>query len=681
MLDDTTQRVRSMLAMALAMTSGCLGLLDDRDRDPPPPQALEIAVGATVSITLDRPSCIEDLHTRCLSESADALISLEISEQGALTLDDHAFDRDAIHLQLTAQQAGAATLVARYEDFTGEQFEDRFEVRASQITRVEASVACAAAVDNDIPLAVSSGANFHVSLDAFASERPLATGELPLIEDLQGFAFDAGSTTAPPTPGRHTWNFVGADSEPVQFVVYDPSDIALSLSTQRVLAGAELFDGVQVVPTIDGAPACVHDAPTRGWIAADTADCVAVIGGYAFEGRVPLDLGAQRLEVAFEGSGTCSVSAAVDNGAPTSISFELDAPYPGPEALDLGRLSATPAEVEPSAADHALCNVVNDLSRGGCRILETGLPIPSLDCLRSWEWEVRHRDGTEANEALPSEYVGVGLASDLHARINYEVLGFGVDAYAPSELTITPSPATGLTSFSPGCVDDKQRTISVIADEPGSYDLALSAANINKDKTVQVRARTVAEVVFDTEAEDVRTDGTLSSAHFFVGSTAAVTVTYADDGGGPLGGRAPFEASTSDSDARPSIDPDVGTVHLGTHANVVHLQSDIASGEYDLHAHPMTDVAEVTGIGEPTLAVGEQECVSLVALTSDGAQINGRHPERPVFRIERDGGHVVDSVIASNRQAQLCVRGWAVGDTTLSLRWGPLTRDFVWRVQ
>ena len=49
------------------------------------------------------------------------------------------------------------------------------------------------------------------------------------------------------------------------------------------------------------------------------------------------------------------------------------------------------------------CELVEDLSRGGCHILDAaGIPLPSLDCLRKWDWMITHRDADYgAGEAMP----------------------------------------------------------------------------------------------------------------------------------------------------------------------------------------------------------------------------------------------------------------------------------------
>lgn len=672
------------LVGAAGMLGGCFGWLDDRGDSSEQDRAIYVAVGAEVVLELEYGACHfdeDDVGVGCLSSHPSGPVELSLSRTSAFVVGDAEVESLGILATVEAVEAGSATLSVTYRDAHGEEIVDDFELRAAKVTRVELEAPCREALEPGDPMPVSAGAQFQVDLRGYAAEHPLATGDLPLVADPDGLSIDTtGTVTAPEGSGTHVVTLVGDDSEPATFVVFAPEQIEVALAEGSSIVDHEIVPVVRVVPQVAGGPACIFDGSTRANVWVDSGDCAPTVGGFALDGPVPLDLGDDDLELPLRGQGSCEVLAAVDGGLATGLTLEIDAPFGAGEAWDDERLLNTPLEVEPPVDEHSECEVVGDLSRGGCHILDAaGIPLPSLDCLRKWEWVVSHEDADYGGGQIETNLVGAGLRTEIHARIDYEVLLFDVGSYPPSELVATASPSVGLVAYADGCVDDDTAALVLEHDVAGTYDLTLSAANITKNHSAEIRVRDVGAVRFATGATDVARTGDTTLAHAFTGVVTEIEVGYEDPSGVELGGWASFFISTNELDARPAIDASRLRIHTGTLPNVIRLASDVAPSIYELDVVDGDAVAAIEGIGDPTLSLGETECITPTALAADGLKIHGRSSTPP--RLTIDGSALVVEPDGAWPEDELCLRAWQPGESALDVRWGAVNEAHTWSVQ
>jgi hypothetical protein len=685
---DHMRRVRPSslwLPGAALMLGGCLGLSDDPDSGPPPPDdRIFVAVGAQVELEFGLGACglgVDDVARGCLSEIPDALLEVSLSNERVFTVAEAALDGSEIHVETKAVAEGGATLTVRYLDLGGEEIVDEFELRAAELTRTEMIVPCREEVAVDEPLRISSGAQFEVELVGYAGDRRLATGDLPLVLDAGGLGIDeAGVVTVPEAPGTHVVTLRGSGSAPTTFVAYGAEELGLTLDEETAIADREFVSAVRVIPQLGGAPACILDDGARAEVWIGAGDCAPALGDVALEGPVPVDLGDADVELPVRGRGRCEVRAAVEGGVPGTLTIEPRTPFGAGDPWDEVRLGTAPLEVALPEAHREVCDDVRSLSLGGCNILDVGgLPLPSIDCLRSWKWAITHRDADFGDAEGESNLVGAGLRSELHARIDYEVLLFDVRSYPPADVVAFASPAAGLVAYADGCVDEDHAAIVLEHDVAGTYDVRLSASNINRDDSVEVRVRDVAEVRFDTVATDVVTEADVTRAHVFTGVVTPLAPSYLDANGVVLGGWAPWIVSTDEPDARAAVDPARSELHTGNLPNVIRVASSVAPSVLELDVVDGDAVATVVGIGEPTLALGEVECIAPVALAADQRTIHGRSAEPP--RLTMTGRALVVEPDGAWPMHALCFRAWAVGQSTLEVRWGAVTQVLTWTVE
>lgn len=673
------------LVGAMTMLGGCFGLFDDDHRGDPPEQdrTIYVAVGAEVQLRLELVCSfgVDDVGVGCLSENPSAVVDVSLSETRAFAVGDAEVGSLEILADVEALAPGGATLTVTYLDVFGDEVVDHFELRAAELTRVELEAPCRVEFEPGEPLPISAGAELDVILRGFADERRLATGDLPLVTDADGLDLDAaGHLTAPASAGTHVVTLAGQDSVPTTFVVYSPADVEVALSEGATISGDDIVPSVEVLPRIAGGPACVFDGSTLAHVWIGEGDCAPALGGFALDGPVPIDLGDAELALPLRGQGTCEVLAAVEGGTPSALSIEVDAPFGAGNAWDEERLSDAPLVIDPPMPVRTECELVEDLSRGGCHILDAaGIPLPSLDCLRKWDWTITHRDADYGDGEIETNLVGAGLRSELLARIDYEVLLLDAGSYPPSELVASASPASGLVAYADGCVDEDHAVVVLEHDVAGTYDVTLSAANINHSGSVEVRVRDVGAVRFETGATDVIREGDVTRAHVFTGVATELGVGYEDADGVELGGWGSFSISTSDPDARAAIDRRALELHTGTLPHVIRLASDVAPSIYELDVVDGDAVAAIEGIGDPTLSAGETECITPTALAADGLEIHGRSSIPP--RLTIDGSALVVDPDGAWPDDELCLRARAPGESSLEVRWGALTEPHTWSVQ
>lgn len=680
------RRSGAALVGAMTVLGGCFGLFDDDHRSDPPEQdrTIYIAVGAELQLRLEYGGCslgVDDIGVGCLSENPSALVDLSLSETRAFTVGEAEIGSLELVADVEALAPGGATLTVTYLDVFGDEVVDHFELRAAELTRVELEAPCREAIEPGAPLPISAGADFDVILRGYAGERRLVTGDLPLVADADGLALDAaGHVTAPEHAGTHVVTLTGRDSQPTTFVVYAPEDLEVALAESATISGDDIVPAVQVLPRIAGGPACVFDGSTLAHVWIGEGDCAPALGGFALDGPVPIDLGDTELVLPLRGQGRCEVLAAVEGGTPSALSIEVDAPFGAGDAWDEDRLSDAPQEIEPPAPARTECEVVEDLTRGGCHILDAaGIPLPSLDCLRKWDWALTHRDADYGAGELETNLVGAGLRSELLARIDYEVLLLDAGSYPPSELVAAASPASGLVAYADGCVDEDHAVVVLEHDAAGTYDVTLSAANIDHSESMEVRVRDVGAIRFETGATAVAHDGDVTRAHAFTGVVTELRVGYEDADGVALGGWGAFSIVTSDPDARAAIDRQTLELHTGTLPHVIRLASAVAPSIYELDVVDGDAITAIEGIGDPTLATGETECITPTALAADGLAIHGRSSSPA--RLTIDGSALVVEPDGAWPDDELCLRARAPGESSLEVRWGAVTEAHTWSVQ
>jgi hypothetical protein len=127
------------------------------------------------------------------------------------------------------------------------------------------------------------------------------------------------------------------------------------------------------------------------------------------------------------------------------------------------------------------------------------------------------------------------------------------------------------------------------------------------------------------------------------------------------------------------VDPARSELHTGNLPNVIRVASSVAPSVLELDVVDGDAVATVVGIGEPTLALGEVECIAPVALAADQRTIHGRSAEPP--RLTMTGRALVVEPDGAWPMHALCFRAWAVGQSTLEVRWGAVTQVLTWTVE
>jgi len=683
-------------AYAALIASGCGLEIEDRQREVP---EVDVAVGATIELRLEW-ACSESdspgTATRCIREPPDSLEDADISG-GAFKLVSSDRQGDVLVFRLEAKSEGESTLAVTYGTGHGRGRKERVKLRAADITHVEPEVRCDHEVEGLTSFPMYPGAEVDFLLQAYNGSVPLNSGDLELVEDYGGIT--AGtldedgwrSLRAPNQPGVYEWRLVGGSSPVITFPVYTEDEVGVALAAENE---SDIFDnppGLVVMPGFEGAPSCLHQGNARAIVEMTAGACRPVVDGFAIEGAFAIDISNGPLRLDLDGGGQCTATATDEQGRPTSI--ELD-PEPWTPELPAGEGAVLDSrrDVSKPLAIHEPCKRVTSVASGTCDVLDAaGLPLPNLSCLSSWDWRVRHRDGTLLNHQLPpSGNVGVGLRSELHARIDYDVLGFNGGEYAPNDLSV--SAPDGLSYELPGCVDEKQASIIVVASEEADYAVGLSATNINDDKTVEVRARTIADVQYTTQAGQGQPADSGTESYVFPGLELDVEVAYLDVNGEELGGTAPLWVSTDNPGALPAAvapsafdsDWDDGSygdpyVFTGLGPNVITIESEASEDTHRLVVVDEASVATVSGMDDQSVRIGNVECLRPRAQTADDVSIYGRPLTPPILSFE-GAPLLLEMAEDPSAQMELCMVGFETGDVSLTLRMDETSAAATWTI-
>lgn len=685
-----------LAAYAALLASGCGLEVEDRQREVP---EVDVAVGATFELQLEWACSERDtprVATRCIQQPPDSLEDVEI-KGGAFDLVDSERQGDQLVFKIKAKSKGESTLVVTYGTGHDRGRRERVKLRAADITHVEPEVRCDHEVEGLASFPMYPGAEADFLLQAYDGGTPLISGDVELVESDGGLTPSSldndgwRSLRAPNQPGVYEWHLIGASSPVVTFPVYTEDEVGVALAADNE---ADIFDnppGLVVMPGFEGVPSCMHQGNARAIVEVTEGACRPVVDGFAIEGAFAVDISAGPLRLPLDGGGQCTAAATDEQDRTTTI--ELDpAPWTPELPTGEGAVLSSPRDVSKPLAQHEPCKRVTSVASGSCDILDAaGIPLPNLSCLSSWQWLVRHRDGTFLNHQLPpSGNVGVGLRSELHARIDYEVLGFNGGEYAPNDLAVTTP--SGLSYELPGCVDDKQASIIVVASEEADFAVGLSATNINEDKTVEVRARTIADVQYSTQAGQGEPSGSGTESYVFPGLELDLEVAYLDVNGEELGGTAPLWVSSDNPSAQPAAvgpitydnDFDHGSysdpyVFTGLGPNVITIESEASDDTHRLVVVDEASVATIAGVEPQSVRIGNAECLRPRAETSDGISIYGRPLHPPVLAF--DGPPMLlEMADDPGAQMELCMVGYEAGDVGLTLTMDEATVAATWTV-
>lgn len=626
-----------------------------------------IAVGAQVTLVFSN-FCndpqIDPLVQGCLPEPPDALASAVLSGDGPFELVDSSFEGGKILVTVRAKRPGDTTLSIDYTDFSDEAASAAFVLVAAEITGVDADVTC-----RDGPLevesyAVTTGSEIPFRLTAKAEDLPLATGDLPLIEDASSFSIVEmpGLTpraVAPATPGQYTWDLAGNST--LQFTVYEPSDLEITLEGD----GGRAHIGRAAL----GLPVCIHDGSMRAYLEVTSGDCLPLIAGFEIEGAVPVDMAQGAFDLELSGSGTCEVKASLEGGGTSSITLSVDnvlqPPSPG---------SGEPITTEPVAyggqpAQRDSCPLIVNISNGQCEIIDAaGYVLPDGDCFLDWEWvlELYSVEGDNETPLVPGvQQIGQGLWVELHVGVLYQFAELDLAVYSTNDLAYTSDPAMGIDIDSKGCIEDDRQVLAIRPTSSGNYAIHLNANNVYEPTVLNVSSAPVAKVVFGTEAPESQPISGGEETHWFVGSSTDVNVLYQASGGKLLFGVAPLLVSSDTGDTGATISGH--RIHVGATPGTIALSSDVGPGQHLLHALDGTGIAEIGAFGYLELSPGEDGCLAPLPRAAGGIPIYGSSPVRP--RIALSGAAAVVDV-RSYSSYELCFIGYEVGSSTVDLAWG-----------
>ncbi|MBX7081368.1 MAG: hypothetical protein K1X88_19360 [Nannocystaceae bacterium] len=678
----THARAGATLAMLSLLCGGCLGLFDDPPHASVEPRRFDLAVGANVVLSLGDGQCSSGTSpSGCLSHRLEDLVEVTLEGQHAFVLGEPEQRYAAVDAPIEVTTSGHAVLRVRYRDGFGDEYVDSFDLFAYELTRVELELPCRSEVAPGAPLLISAGAQFGLGMTGFGGDRALVTGDLPLLQDTGGFVLSAArELIAPAAAGEHVLVPRGRDSEPLRLQVFTPAEVELTLSSESDIVDDDIVDTVRVSPAVDGVAACVLQGSLRANVRVEQGDCAVAVGGFAIDGDVPVDVGEADVDVPVRGTGACELVAATDGGAPRSITLAPRVDFGGGAPWQEQRLQTAPVEVAPPEPSRSECSRVRDLNRGGCHILDAaGIPLPSIDCLQDWDWAFERRDQDFGAATIPSHVVGAGLQSELRAEIEYRVLLLDVGTYPPVDLRLTPTPADGLVAYADDCDDDDRAVVVVEHENAGDYSLEFGASNMSGVGHVSMAVHDVAVARFTTDAAEVAVAGDVTTAHVFAGVETGFAVAYEDEAGLALGGWGPVLVSTTDADARAAVDAEARRLHTGTTPNVIRLASPQAPSVYELDVVDATAIASVDGFIQPTLALGETECIDVVPRAADGRAIHGRSSTPP--RLVLDAPGLVLDRETPWPDDRLCLRAIAAGTNALSLQWGDIAGSYTWTVQ
>jgi hypothetical protein len=642
---------------------GCF--FSDRDPDPPPTPDLVVAVGARVTVTIDRCGTPSSAATICVDFDPQEVTSVNVKsdrfEIGAYTLDGWRGQ-----LEVHARRVGDADLQVRLSGFHGDEVRT-LRIRAAEITRTELVIRCEARPRAPEIFAVVAGAVLDFSTRALAGETEVASGDLELVT-APGFTLtapgdDGRQATVPGAAGDYTWTLVGGST--VDFRIYDAADLGLALATS---GGAPTF--VTVSPVVGAVPICQHVGDLRARVEVVSGGCLPAMAYAEVVGPLPLDLrdGPADLELATAAATTCTVEARLDSGAVVSAAFDAApaaaprAPVWGEPLLGDGVTIAFPLPPESSCS--------GSLSDGDCDGVIDNFPFPPTDgdCYMNSEWSIRNRDGSrsDTDEIQETESLGIGLSTELRLLIRGFVLGFiPITVGPPINLDLSVSPSGALTLDPLGCsASTRDLAYRLVALQEGPIAMTFHADNLGDTGRRTIRARAIARPTFATLDEE--TDATLAGSlvEVFPASELLASVGYAASDGTPLRGTAPVRVT---SDSTTALGTDTGRIFTGLDPGptVAIIAPSAGSQQQTIRVVGASAIAGVSGLTDETVTYTPNRCVKLSPLGTGGLPIHGRRPTRPRLTLTGDA-----FVMGRSYRGEFCLAGFAFGSATVALTWG-----------
>jgi hypothetical protein len=678
----STSRRLLVVSLCALIVAGCGINAQPVPREPP---VINIAVGADVALELTYPSCNSGPAEACLYEVMHEVEDVVIEgEEVAELVDYSVVDAWTVRVDVRARAVGEATLAVVYSDVFDDRYQDRFVLRVSDIDRVEVEIYCDGDLDDAGPFPVLAGSPFHFRTSAWAGESQLATGLMELVSDFGDFEVldeleepdDLRSVVAPDQAGVYTWELLGDDSVSPELVIFDDSALDLEIAPAEDASEEGLV--VTVGRLYEGAPVCAYEGESLIHVEVTSGECRPVVNGVEILGRFPIILGEDGLSLPFAGHDTCVIEATLEGGDAFEATVVVDAGPPEPAPGSGERLGPTPVESDLEVPQHDDCERVVNLTNGTCEITDAaGIILPDVDCLLDWEWEMHHYDPLSGDE-LEGGVVGVGLLTELHLTINYELLFFDVESHPPTDLTVTSTPGEDVTLDGTGCIDE-WAVLAVTTRQARDYDLSFGAGNVYDPGRFTLRAREVAEVRFSTSSQEAARDDPESLARFFVGSSASIYTAYADSAGAALGGQARFLASCDDASGGATIQG--ATVDTGTTPQIITVASEIAPQTLEIRVVGGEAIGEIGGLEPQTFSIGENQCLAPVPLTTAGTAIHGVSPVRPVLQMTGDDALVVDAdPFPPPPSGEICFARRAAGTVVLEVAWGAATGQSTWTV-
>lgn len=667
------------LALALAgalCLSSCSGNGAELESDP---NAIAIAVGARVTLTLRQHACDSSLLEACLTDRPEKINSVKVDDTEFFKIGEPVFDFNEITLDATALSEGNTLLVIEYEDFFGKTIRDEIPLLAKNITHVAPDITCDSGKQDLARYPITTNSTILVGLVAMAGDRPLASGDLKLFKDLAGFELlnEPGPQEkllirTPAQPATYTWDLIG--SPDLEFAVYNPTDMEIRLTEGPNRVRVERFLG--------DTPICKHEGPSRALIEVTKGACYPLVGGYAIEGKLPVDMQAGDFDLSLYGQDTCEVSAGLDGGKILSVTLPVDEVLEAPQTGTGQPIADMPISAGGDPVSHEACPKITNLTNGSCEIINAAgyVVIPDADCFLDWSWVKDLYSADEKGyEEVTSGSIGQGLWAELHLGVLYEVLFIDMGIYSTNNLKFSSNPASGIEIKSTGCIGSDREVLAIRPTAPGNYTLNLNADNVYEPATFSLSAEPVTQAIFTTDAGEIApVVGT--QEWWFIGSYTPVKMSYQGSGGKKLYGIGPMLVSTQSSDSDATLSG--YTISMGTKPAVIQLGSPVAPNVHSIHVGDATAIDGVGGLNpSQTLKIQQGvplgECIDAYP-THGGARIYGDSPVVP--RISISGTSVVVDVQFLSF-LDFCVMGYEPGASTLTVSYGNASAQSVINAQ
>lgn len=636
-------------AAALAALVALCGCNSDLEGD-----LLHIAVGAEVTLELDPVSGVFQPHTcdrpagvGCLAFPARRLVEVELDEDdGIFELVGSRQVGDSVHVTVRALKEGEAQLEVSFVNAQGDDIDQGFVLNAEAITRVEVEPTSCESDDARAPFLVTPGSALGIRSSLGANTR-LAHDGVDLIDDLDGFTIEEGDTQsgvlrAPDEPGTYLIRPKGHNSQPLEVVVYDPSDLEVELKGGP--------GQIVLERQIDRREVCVHDDDTPAVVEVTNGTCAPYVNGFDILGPMPVSTRGHDpvVQIGGEANAPCRIAVSV-----------------GGEVVDEASVTASPLvgdddRVTPSGDPIGLTGQ----AFGGTLAWRDACPdvsAPSGFAPFSWEAFLSEHDILGTNGSFG--YVGVGLDVELWTTEVYE-LETGVQRVPPIDVSYRFEPVTGIVFEESGCVGGEYRILALRPEVEEDFLLQINKQNGPSFEQFTVRAREVDHGTFTTDAPE-------DTVQWFVNTPTLIDIDFRDADDNPLYGTSPIYIRSDVEDAGARYDN--GILFTGNIPHTLELSS-FAIGDIKLiQVVDETAITSLSGLGSATVDRGEANCIAVQARGQDDEVIFGKGPVRPALTLSGDG-----LLVDLTESDDLCLVGGTPGSTDVQVTWGAASDTQRW---